>query len=206
MRAPTLKQLNALVTVLDTRHFGEAARRLGVTQPTLSQQIRMLEENLGGPLIDRAGIVATPVGEEVARRARGVLRDAQDISEVAQRARGAFGGLVRLGVLPTVGPYLLPAVLADLHARFPDLRIHVREDRPDPLMAGLHDGRFDVLVGTLPLEVSWAQERALFSEASLLGVAADHPFAGREQVAARELRGQPMLTLGRGHPLHVATE
>lgn len=206
MRQPTLKQLNALVTVLETGHFGEAARRLNVTQPTLSQQIRMLEENLGGPLINRTGIEPTPLGESVAQRARAVLRDVSDIVEVAREAHDGFGGLMRLGVLPTVGPYLLPTVLAEMHARFPSLRLHVREDKPGPLMAGLHEGRFDILVGTLPLDAGWAREWPLFEETISLGVAADHPFASQARVAADDLRDQPMLTLGDGHPLHGATE
>lgn len=211
MRTPTLKQLGALVTVLDAGHFGEAARRLNVTQPTLSQQIKMLEENLGGPLIDRDGIRPTPLGKEIAGRARDILRDAADLVEIAREARGGFGGLVRLGVLPTIGPYLLPYVLRGLHERYPSLRLHVREDRPEPLTAGLRDGRFDVLLGVLPVGgaspgKSWVAERRLFTEAIRVGVPLDHPLAGRTTIGRDELAGEAMLTLGRGHPLHVATE
>ena len=206
MRTPTLKQLNALATVLDAGHFGEAARRLNVTQPTLSQQIRTLEDNLGGPLIDRDGVRATSLGAEVARRSRSILRDVTDLVEAAREARGGFGGLVRLGVLPTVGPYLLPPVLRGLHERFPTLRLHVREDRPEPLVAGLREGRFDVLLCVLPVEGGWTRERALFEEAIRVGVPLDHPLAGRASISREDLRGEAMLTLGRGHPLHAATE
>lgn len=206
MRRPTLKQLNALVTVLETGHFGEAARRLNLTQPTLSQQIRTLEDNLGGPLIDRAGVRSTPLGEEVARRARTVLRDVEDLVDAARSAQRDFGGLVRLGVLPTVGPYLLPPLLADLHARHPALRLHVREDRPAALMAGLHDGRHDALLTALPSGMEGATERPLLVDPIRLGVSRDHPLAAVRTVARDALAGQPMLTLGRGHPLHEATE
>ena len=206
MRAPTFKQLNALVTVLDAAHFGEAARRLNVTQPTLSQQIKTLEDNLGGPLIDRGGVRATPLGEEVARRARTVLREVDDLVAAAREVRGGFGGLVRLGVLPTVGPYLLPPVLRGLHERFPTLRLHVREDRPGPLLAGLHDGRFDMVLGTLPVGGDWARERPLLEETIRVGVSLDHPLASRASISREELAGEAMLTLGRGHPLHAATE
>ena len=206
MRTPTLKQLNALVTVLDARHFGEASRRLNVTQPTLSQQIKMLEENLGGPLVDRDGVRPTPLGQEVANRARAVLRDVADLVEVAREARGGLGGLVRLGVLPTVGPYLLPRVLRRLHERFPALRLHVREDLPDPLTVGLREARFDMVLATLPVGGAWTRERVLFEETIRVGVPLDHALAGRETIAPDELAGEAMLTLGRGHPLHVATE
>jgi LysR family hydrogen peroxide-inducible transcriptional activator len=201
VRTPTLKQLKALVTVVETGHFGLAAQRLNLTQPTLSQQIKTLEEGLRAPLLERAPrLRLTPVGEEVVRRARRILLEADDLVDAVRGATAGFGGLVRLGVLPTVGPYLLPGVLAILHRRFPTLRLHVREDRPRPLAVGLDEGRFDMTLSVLPV-AGPAEARALLVEDILVGLPADHPLAERSEIGEDDLQGEALITLGRGHPL-----
>ncbi|MEL6751244.1 MAG: LysR substrate-binding domain-containing protein [Pseudomonadota bacterium] len=210
MRQPTLKQFNALVTVLETGRFSEAARRLNVTQPTLSQQIRTLEENLGGALIDRDGVKPTPLGEVVAERARGVLREVDDLMDAVRGAGEGFGGLIRLGVLPTVGPYLLPPVLRLLHERHPSLQLHIREERASQLTLGLRDGRYDMVLsagaGTEQHRDLSLVRYLLLEDPVRLGVASDHPFAGRAALRRAGLQGQDMLSLSSGQTLQDYTE
>ena len=210
MRQPTLKQLHALVTVLDTGRFSEAARRLNVTQPTLSQQIRTLEDNLGGALIDRNGVQPTPLGETVVARARAVLREVNDLMDAARGTHDGFGGLMRIGVLPTVGPYLLPPVLRLLHDRHSQLQMHIREDRASQLTLGLRDGRYDMVLGTATPkpgpDEAWMARHMLLEDPVRLGVASDHPFANRNVLPRSMLSGQDMLTLSGGHTLQAFTE
>ncbi|MFW2392210.1 MAG: LysR family transcriptional regulator, partial [Methyloceanibacter sp.] len=122
---PTLRQLEYLVAVADTRHFGRAAERVHVTQPTLSEQLKTLEQRLGVQLVERSrsNVVVTPLGFEVVEIARRMLRDAQRISDVTGYAGSGMSGVVRLGLPSTIGPYLLPRVAPQLHAVYPQLKL-----------------------------------------------------------------------------------
>src|SRR4051812_20891084 len=130
---PTLRQLEYLVTIADTRSFVEAARLTHVSQPTLSQQVRALEDRLGVKLLERSttGAVLTPVGRSIVARARRMLSDASEIVGLAASSSSGLSGTLRLGTTPTLGPYLLSPIIADLHKVAPGLRLHVREGIPD---------------------------------------------------------------------------
>ncbi len=133
---PSLRQLEYLVALSQELHFRRAAERVHVTQPTLSAQLQELERRLKAPLIERGHkeIMLTPLGREVVARARIVLAQVQDIRDLASSSEHGFEGTIRLGVPPTLGPYLLPHIVPQLHADHPSLKLYVREDKPASLV------------------------------------------------------------------------
>ena len=202
---PTLQQLRYLVALADTLNFSRAAERLNVTQPTLSAQIRELEIRLGAPLFERnrARVLPTAAGIEIARRARGVLREIDGIRDIARDGgKAGLGGVLRLGVVHTVGAYLLSVAMPTLRKEFPDLRIYVREDRPERLLIQLADGIHDVLA--LPEEPGRAdfETARLLREALLVVLPADHRLAERAVIDPSDLAGETVLTMEPGHRLH----
>ncbi|MEQ9639829.1 MAG: LysR substrate-binding domain-containing protein [Alphaproteobacteria bacterium] len=201
---PTLRQFSYLVALADESHFGRAARRLNVTQPTLSAQVAALERKLDADLVERGrGPVAlTPLGREVANRARSVLTAVHDITQLCAAAPDGLAGTIRLGVPATLGPYLLPHLVPALHAAYPDLRLHVREGKRDFLRAELLAGRFDLLLTPLPVSVAGATEARLFREPLLVVAPPDHRLAGRGEIARADLTGEFVLGLEPGHHLH----
>lgn len=205
---PTLRQLQYLVAVADTGRFGLAAKRLAVSQPSLSAQIAEAEAHLGAPLIERAraGAFLTPVGEEVVRRARAILVDVADLKSVARRGADVLSGRIRLGVLPTIGPYLLPAAVRRLHGLHPDLRLAIREERTIDLAARLDDGRMDAVISS-PADHPGADHATLFTETFWICAAPDDPLAaGRGALRSSDLAGRTLLTLGYGHRLSQLTQ
>lgn len=201
---PNLRQLEYLVAVAETRHFRRAAERTGTTQPTLSGQIKVLEERLGVQLIERtrSRVVMTPIGVQITEVARRMLRDAHEIKNLAAAAGNDMAGLVRLGVPPTIGPYLLPRVLPTLHQRHSGLKLYVREELPVSLPRGLEDGLHDLIIMPMPIRGAELESVPLMREALYLTVAVDHPLASKESVGREDLAGQDVLTLGTGHQLH----
>jgi LysR family hydrogen peroxide-inducible transcriptional activator len=146
--APSLRQLRYFVALAETQHFGQAAARCHVTQPALSMQIKELEEALGAPLIERArrGALLTPAGIQVAQRARSILQAVRDLADVARQYASMLSGPLRVGVIPTVGPYLLPSVLPRLHEAFPKLQLSLRETQTLVLTRELLAGSLDLLI------------------------------------------------------------
>ncbi len=201
---PTLQQLRYLVAVSETLHFRRAAELTHVTQPTLSGQLRELEEKLGVQLVERsrARVILTPVGTEIATRAKAVLRDVQEIVELAKHEQNLMGGTIRLGVLPSLGPYMLPHILPELHRRFPDLKFYVREGLPQSLLGGLDEGRYDLLLFPMPVSGSDIAHTRLFREPLLVVAPQDHPLARKKQVEQTDLKDETVLALERGHRLH----
>ena len=149
---PTLRQLGYLVAVVDQCHFGRAAEACAVTQSTLSAGIRELEEVLGAPLLERTKrtVVPTPLGRDMARRARELLQGAEDMVDTAHAATDPMAGPLRLGVIPTIGPFVLPKAMPRLRKAFPRLQLFLREEQTAPLLAKLRDGELDVALLALP--------------------------------------------------------
>ncbi len=201
---PTLQQFRYLVAVDDTLHFRRAAELCHVTQPTLSGQLRELEDKLGVQLVERsrAGVVMTAAGKEIAARSRKVLNEVEGIVELAKHGQDLLGGTIRLGVLPSVGPYLLPHILPELHKSFPDLRLYVREGMPQTLLGGVDDGHYDILLFPLPVQGADLRTARLFREPLMIAAPADHPLAAKDVVSRTDLRGEKILTLEQGHRLH----
>lgn len=204
MPKPSLRQLEYLVALADALHFRKAAERVHVSQPTLSGQIKELEQRLGAPLVerDRHSTRLTPLGKATADRARGILSEVENLSDLAKIGGKNLGGMIRLGVPPTLGPYLLPHVVPALHAEYPELKLYVREDRTRALEHGLSEGVFDMLLTTLPVHDPNVHDVLLFSEPLLVGIARDHRLAGRGAIRSQDLAGESVLSLGMGHRLY----
>jgi LysR family hydrogen peroxide-inducible transcriptional activator len=194
-----------LIAVADTGKFGDAARAVNVSQPSLSAQIAEMEASLGVQLIERSrrGAMLTGAGEELVRRARKILREVEDLKAVARFGRRELTGRLRLGVLPTIGPYLLPLATRDLHTRFPDLRLSVREERTVDLDEHLQKGEFDTIISS-PIDHENVHHEPLFSERLYICAPAEDPLArGEGPVRLKDLKGRALLTLGQGHRLNA---
>ena len=198
-----LRDLRYLVALADLRHFGRAAQACHVSQPTLSTQVRKLEAELGVALVERAPrqVMLTPVGRDIAERARRVLADIEQMRETARRTIDPEAGSVRLGMFPTLGPYLLPHVVPTLRARFPHLELLLVEEKTEPLLAMLRNGRLDAAVLALPLHEDWLESEFLFEEPFMLAVPNEHPLSNRRDLQLADLADQHLLLLEDGHCL-----
>jgi LysR family hydrogen peroxide-inducible transcriptional activator len=198
-----LRALNYFVKLSDLRHFSKAAEACFVSQPTLSTQIRKLEEELGVQLVERAPrrVMLTPVGEEIADRARGVLRDIRQIRDAASRSKDPAAGTLRLGIFPTLAPYLLPHVVPGLRQRYPDLRLQLSEEKTGDIIRLLHSGSLDAALLALPLDDESLEMEVLFQEPFVLALPASHPIAEREEICLDDLAGTELLLLEDGHCL-----
>ena len=201
---PTVKQLRYFVTVADLLNFGRAAEACHVSQPTLSVQIQELEKRLGVQLIERSRhrVLITDIGRQIARQARGVLRGIDEIVETAEQGRTALGRHQRLGILPSLGPYLLPHILPTLREDYPGLALYLREDTTGNLMGMLENGTLDVVIGPLPLKNRDLESAVLFDEPLWLALPRRHRLADKAVLRRQDLRGEEILTLEDGHSLH----
>jgi LysR family hydrogen peroxide-inducible transcriptional activator len=201
---PTLRQLEYFAAVVEAAHFGKAAEAVNATQPTLSAQIRVMEERLGIKLLQRggSGVWPTPIGQRLYKRAREILTQVDQFVDEATRVRGNLGGVLRLGMKPTFGPYFMPSILPGLRERFPELELFVREDRPGELISGVSGGQLDLALTTAPEGDSRLDWIPLLEEGLLVGLAQDHPLAAKTEISSADLKGLQMLTLGRGHGLY----
>ena len=198
-----LKDLRYLVAVADTRHFGRAAERSFVSQPTLSAQVRKLEEYLGVPLVERQPkrVAMTPTGEKVVRRARVLLQEADAIVELARNDRDPLAGPLKLALIPTVGPYLLPHIAGRLRRELPRLKLMLYEYQTEPLLEKLRAGEIDVGVIALPVMLDGLESAELYEEPFTLAVPASHALADHERIKVDDLRGETLLLLEDGHCL-----
>jgi len=176
-----------------------------VTQPTLSGQLKELEARLGVQLVERsrARVLLTPAGAEIAARARSVLREVGEIVDLAKRGRDPLRGTIRVGIVQSLGSYLLPLVIPDLHASHPDLKLYVREGLARDLHTRLEDGALDILFLPLPVTGSDLASARLFREPLIAVTANDHPLSGKSLIAREDLRSETILTLEAGHRLHA---
>jgi LysR family hydrogen peroxide-inducible transcriptional activator len=205
---PSIRQLEYLVALHETRHFRHAAEQVGVSQPTLSAQLKAMEKRLGTQLVERSRsrVIFTPLGEQIMANARHILRQVQEIREAALSYGQEFGGTIRLGLPPTIGPYLLPRMLPRLHSDYPNLRLYVREQVPQTLPQSLQDGRYDVLVVPLPVRGTDLKSLPVFREPIYIVMPADHPLAAESEIERADLNGQSILALEAGYQLHEQAE
>ena len=195
----TLRQLRYFDALARHSHFGRAAAACSISQPALSMQIKELEDALGAVLIERGARQArlTKLGEEAALRARDILRAVDELGDFARASRDRFAGRLRIGMIPTIAPYLLPAAIADLTRLHPELDVHVREATTSKLIQELAEGRLDAAIVALPVSEPSLTEVALFAESFLLvrpGEDDGEPVPGSETL--REMR---LLLLEEGH-------
>jgi LysR family transcriptional regulator, hydrogen peroxide-inducible genes activator len=199
---PSIRQLEYAVAVADHRQFRRAAEACAVTQPALSAQIRGLEELLGVQLFerDRRGILLTPEGEAVVARARKVLADLDQMCDAA-RGSAPLTGPLRLGVIPTVAPYLLPRVLPAVRAAYPQLQLLLREDQTGRLLEQLEAGKLDVLLLALGVEGIREPTMPLYDEPFVVAAPRGHRLLAGDRVAEHELAAERVLLLEDGHCL-----
>ena len=198
-----LRDLRYLIALADLRHFGRAAAACHVSQPTLSTQIRKLEEELGVQLIERAPrqVMLTPVGVDIVERARRIVADVEQMRESARRTVDPEAGSVRLGLFPTLAPYLLPHVVPNIRVRFPRLELLLVEEKTEVVLQMLREGRLDAAVLALPLHEDWLETELLFEEPFILAMPLDHPLARHRELKLSELSEQHLLLLEDGHCL-----
>lgn len=199
----TLTELRYLVALADERHFGRAAAACHVSQPTLSTGVRRLEEHLGARLFERTNkaVALTTPGREVVAQARRVLEEADKVEELARRQQGPLSGPLRLGVIPTLGPYLLPWIVRPLREAYPRLRLIVQEDLTDHLVRQLGEHHLDAALLSLPIYEPWVERKVLFDEPFWFICPPEHPFAEREAMREDELEQCRLILLAEGHCL-----
>jgi LysR family hydrogen peroxide-inducible transcriptional activator len=213
----TLRDLEYLVALAETRHFGRAAERCHVSQPTLSAQLRKLEEFLGVMLVERRPrrVALTAAGGAVVERARRMLQDAEGIRDLARASQDPLSGPLKVGFIPTLGPYLLPRVAPRIAKALPKLSLLLHEYQTGPLVERTLAGELDLAILALPAETKGLVTRPLFAESFLVAMPESHPLATKKRVKATDLEGEKLLLLEEGHCLrdhalevcaHVGTE
>ena len=202
-RVPTMKQLQYLVALADTQHFGRAAQRCFVTQSTLSAGIRDLESVLETGIAERSNrhVRMTRVGVQIAARARELLREAEEIMDVARAGRTPMTGDMRLGVIPTIGPFLLPRMLPVVRERFPQLTIYLSEEQTAVLLARLDEGELDAALIALPCDTGALEIDVILEDEFLFACNREHALAGGEEVPRDALTHEKLLLLEEGHCL-----
>jgi len=203
MHSVTLKQLRYFHALAREQHFGRAADACSVTQPALSMQIQELEASLGLDLVERtrAGVKLTAKGEQIAERAQRILNDVHDLVDFARQSAGVLSGRLRLGLIPSVAPYLLPPLLPLLKAQHPDLELHLRETQTETLVHELVEGKLDVLLLALPVKHHDIETLTLFEDRFLLALPKTQNLSGRLKATPDLVKGERLLLLEEGHCL-----
>jgi LysR family hydrogen peroxide-inducible transcriptional activator len=198
-----LKDLKYLVALADTGHFGKAAERTFVSQPTLSAQLKKLEEFLGVKLVERQpkNVQLTEVGKQIVIRARRMLDEGDEIVALARSNTDPFAGKLKIALIPTIGPYLLPRVMQKIRKALPHLGLMLYEYQTEPLLKRLRDGEIDVGIIALPTLQDGIESRALYEEAFTVALPNHHPLAAKNSIKVSDLKGHTLLLLEDGHCL-----
>ena len=203
MYLPTLRQLEYLIAVVDLRHFGHAAERCHVTQSTLSAGLRELETLLQAELVERTRrkVQPTPLGLEIADKARAVINGARDIAETATAASQPLSGQMRLGVIPTIGPFVLPRVLGGLREAYPDLKLYLKEGQSAVVIDQLNRGDLEAAIIALPYDTGTLKTQVLGSDAFWVALPKGHALAKKRSLKPSDLPPEELLMLEDGHCL-----
>ena len=198
-----LRDLTYLIKVAELRHFGKAAQACFVSQPTLSMQLKKLEEELGVVLFERNNkrVMLTPIGEQLMQRARRVLQEVEELQRLAKNAQSPYAKTLRLGVIPTLAPYLLPKIMQPISHAFARLTLQLFEAQTAMLLQKLKSGELDTALLALPLEQADLESYELYQEPFYLAVPSNHFLAARKQIDYNTLVGQSLLLLDDGHCL-----
>lgn len=198
----TLTELRYIVAVAQKNHFGKAAKACFVSQPTLSIAIKKLEEEFGIRLFERSSkneIRITEIGQQVVDQAHVVLQQVQILSEIAQQGKDPLAGKFRLGVIYTIGPYLLPSLIPKLRETAPDLRLIIEENFTANLFQSLKQGTLDAIVISYPFDEPGIETAALYREPFIVALPRNHEWKDRTQIRPEELASQDLMLLGAGH-------
>jgi LysR family hydrogen peroxide-inducible transcriptional activator len=199
----SLRQLRYLESLAETLHFGHAAEACAVSQPALSMQIKELEDELSVSLVERrkSGIELTEQGEEIARRARTILASVRDLMDYAKHQEGVLSGVLKLGAIPSIAPYLLPAALPELQRRFPALSLQLRETLTSNLVRELVTGTLDLVLVALPIDDPEVETFHLFDDRFILAIKATKQNRRLRHASAEMLAHDRLLLLEEGHCL-----
>lgn len=202
-RQPTLKQLKYLCAVAEHGHFGNAAKACHVSQSTLSAGILELEEALGTSLVERNNrqVILTGLGSDVVARAQAILLEVEDMVALCDASSAPFTGKMRLGVIPTIAPYILPGLLKRLRKEHPDFQLFIREDLSGHLVDSLQHGELDVLLLALPFPAEKTETMHLFDDAFVFACPRSHTLADMSELSTSDLKSQELLLLEDGHCL-----
>ncbi len=197
----TLTELKYIVAVAREKHFGKAAEACYVSQPTLSVAIRKLEDELEVKLFERSAneVAVTPLGEDIIRQAQSVLEQAAGIKEIAKRGKDPLAGALTLGIIYTIGPYLLPDLVRQSIARTPQMPLMLQENFTVKLLEMLRTGEIDCAIVAEPFPDTGLATAALYDEPFMVAVPSTHPLASRSSITAEEIKSETMLLLGTGH-------
>lgn len=197
----TLTELRYIVAVARERHFGRAAEACFVSQPTLSVAIKKLEEELDVKIFERgaAEVSVTPLGEDIVRQAQSVIEQASAIKEIAKRGKDPLAGALRLGIIYTIGPYLLPELVKHTIERYPQMPLMLQENFTVKLLEMLRTGELDCAIMAEPFPDTGLAIAPLYDEPFTVAAPASHPIAQRAEVTSQELKSETMLLLGTGH-------
>lgn len=200
---PTLRQLKYLCALVETLHFGNAAKACHVSQPTLSAGIQELEDILGAALVERSKkqVLITSLGQEVALRARDILTQVEDLVSVCDASQEPFNSQMRLGVIPTIAPFVLPKLLKNLRKAHPKFKLFIREDLSAHLVEALVQGDLDLLLLALPFPAENVEVQHLFFDDFLLAFSDERELSSRDSLRTRDLKGRELLLLEDGHCL-----
>lgn len=198
-----LRDLQYLVAVADNLHFGKAARLCNVSQPTLSMQLKKLEVQLGVQFFERSNksVLLTPIGRQLVAQARRTLEEAEQIRQIAKTAGNPLTGDLRMGVFPTLAPYLLPSLVPKMSSQFPGLNLLLVEDKTASLITGLVEGQIDCALLAMPIADEHLEGVELFREPFTLAVGVHHPLAKRKILSVEDIKDTTMLLLDEGHCL-----
>lgn len=198
----TFRQLQCLVAISETLHFGRAAERCRITQPAFSSQIRLLEDYLGVMVVERTRhrVLMTPLGQDLAQRASRILQEVADFTEAAKESSRPFNGTLRLGILPTLGPYLLPHILPALKQHFGDLKLYLREEPAGRLQGELARGQIDAMLVSHASAGTFC-DQPLFHEPLWAALPLGHPLAEKPRLDWTDLAGERLILLEEGHCL-----
>lgn len=199
----TLKHLRYFLAVAELKHFGKAAQACFVTQPTLSAAIKELEESLGIRLLERTkrSVLVTPIGLDILERAKIIIEQAEGLMEIAQSQHTPLSGTIRLGVIPTIGPYLLPKLMARLRAQYPDLKLYLKEDQTERLLSQLKEGHLDILILALPYTAQSIETYSFADDPFYLALPNDHHLADKTIIHNDDIINENLLLLEEGHCL-----
>ena len=202
-RLPSMKQLQYLVALADTQHFGHAAERCHITQSTLSAGIRDLELVLGTAVAERTNrqVLITRTGRQIADKAKAILQEAEAVMDVARADLSPMTGEMRLGVIPTIGPFLLPRVLPALREKYPDLTLYLREEQTVPLLARLEEGELDIALIALPYDTGDLVIEIVMEDEFLFACNRNHALAGSDEISLEALENAQLMLLEEGHCL-----
>ena len=197
----TLTELRYIVAVARERHFGRAAEQCFVSQPTLSQAVKKLEDELGVTLFERraAEVAVTAIGERIIEQAQRALEQAHAIKEIAKQGKDPLSGPLKVGVIFTIGPYLLPRLIPLLHKRAAQMPLVIEENYTAALAAMLKHGEIDVAIVALPFDEPGLTLQPVYDEPFVVAVPREHPWAGRKSIRAEDLARESLLLLGTGH-------